>query len=312
MSDNREPLNLLGLQQYGKSLSAKLRNEAKARGTAPDYIRKQYVFTLFFNRLFATESAGWLLLGGNALLVRIGGGRFTRDIDLARDTPWDDLDAVLVELQTLVGSKAPNDPFTFDLHKITPNRAADAYGYGTTTATVSVKIYLGTHEFESFSIDLTSRRHVDGPVDQVRPRPIIDHHTLEDLCTVPVVPIENHLADKLCAMYEVHSSGPSTRYRDLADIVRIIQQLSFDAERLATVFAHEAQRRKMTAPNHVTAPDAAWKSAYPKAAETFAEYPKELWPLDASLKVAAACLDGVLSGAIQHGRWDPELQSWSK
>jgi predicted nucleotidyltransferase component of viral defense system len=310
MTEPGVPLDPLELQKLRRSLSAKLRNEARDRGTAPDYIRKQYVFAIFFNRLFSKENSGWLLLGGNALLVRIGGGRFTKDIDLARDEPWEDPDAVLAELQALTGSTAPSDPFRFDLHKITPHREADAYGYGTTTATISVKAILGSTEFETFSIDVTSRRHVTGPVDQVRPQPIIDHETLEDLCTVPVVPIENHLADKLCAMYELHSNGPSTRYRDLADVVRIVQKLTFDAKRLAAVLAHEMQRRKMTPPDSITAPDSAWASAYPRAAATFAEFPKEYWPLEASLKVAANCLDDVLTGAIKSGQWHPEDQVW--
>ena len=36
-------------------------------------VRKQYVFTLFFKRLFRTEEVNWMLLGGNALLIRAGG-----------------------------------------------------------------------------------------------------------------------------------------------------------------------------------------------------------------------------------------------
>lgn len=310
MTDRDWSSGLGQLSRLGRSLSAKLRNEAKSRGTAADYLRKQYVFTLLFNRLFSGESTGWMLLGGNALLIRTGGGRFTQDIDLARDEAWDDSGEVLNELQSIIASTSTADPFRFDLHKIIPNREADEFGYGTTTATISVTIYLGTQIFEQFNIDVTSRRHVDGPVDHVLLLPVIEHETLKDLPEVPVVPIENHLADKLCAMYEDYGNGPSTRYRDLADVVRIVQQLSFNASRLIEVIAHEAQRRKMEMPTRLTAPGGEWMSAYPKAAESFAEFPKELRPLDASLRAAASCLDGPLSGAVAHGDWDPNRQSW--
>ncbi|NEA36979.1 hypothetical protein G3I17_35830 [Streptomyces sp. SID13031] len=74
---------------------------------------------------------------------------------------------------------------------------------------------LGGREFETFSIDLTTRRHIDSPVDQVALKPIIDHETLRDLPSVPTTPIENHLADKVCALYEWHGQDgdkASTRY----------------------------------------------------------------------------------------------------
>jgi predicted nucleotidyltransferase component of viral defense system len=310
MSDASKQPGPLELRRYGRSLNDRLRNEARARKIATDYVRKQYVFALFFNRLFAEEHSDWVLLGGNALLVRIGGGRFTRDIDLARDTPWTDAEAVLAELRSFVGGTSIDDPFRFDLQKITPHRQADAFGYGTSTATVSVSAYLGTQHFESFTIDLTSRRHVEGSVELIRPDPIIEHQSLANLREVPVVPVENHLADKLCALYEIHNNGPSNRYRDLADVVRIIQHLKFEAQRLATVLAHETQRRKMRTPSKIDAPSDLWVSQYPEAAADFAEFPRELWPLKSSLEVAAHCLDAVLSGEITSGQWDPKQQKW--
>lgn len=44
---------------------------------------------------------------------------------------------------------------------------------------------------------------------------VIEPETLADLPTVPVVAVENHLDDKIRAMYELHGRNkdqPSTRY----------------------------------------------------------------------------------------------------
>lgn len=79
-------LNKLELARLNQSLAGKLRNEAQRRKVPADLVRKQYVFTLFLSRIFDVEpQPPWVLLGGNALMIRTGGGRFTTDIDLAKE-----------------------------------------------------------------------------------------------------------------------------------------------------------------------------------------------------------------------------------
>lgn len=90
--------NQLDAAKLRRSLSAKLANEARSRGVAADQIRKQYIFTILLRRLFSTSGSNWVLLGGNALLIRTGGGRFTQDMDLARETAWDSVEAARAEL----------------------------------------------------------------------------------------------------------------------------------------------------------------------------------------------------------------------
>jgi len=227
----------LELNRLRASLGTKLVNEARNRGVAADPIRKQYIFTIFLSRIFQNQDAPFVLLGGNALLIRTGGGRFTQDIDLARETPWIDAEEVLAELRRFAGQPYRADPFEFELASATIHREVDPSGYGAETAKVKARALLGGHVFESFSIDLTVRRHLDAPVDRVPLKPVIDHETLRDLPTVPTTPVEHHLADKICALYERYGSNGATssRYRDLADIVRIVAAIPFDAGRLIKV-----------------------------------------------------------------------------
>lgn len=303
----------LELARLNSSLAAKIRNEAQKRGVASDGIRKQYVYTLFLSRVFDVDpQPPWVLLGGNALLIRTGGGRFTRDIDLAREGDWDGPDALQAELQRMVDERSDRDPFIFIIDSVTAQGEPDPYGYGGKTAKAKVTARLGPSVFEAFSIDLTLRRHVDAPVDQVRLRPVIDHATLASLPTVPTTPLENHLADKVCAIYEQHENGPSTRYRDLADIVRILRAGTIQAERLLVLLEREALRRKMVLPPAMTAPSETWQTAFPEQARTFAEYPRELYALNASLDATRGCLDEILSGARATGVWDADTQAWAE
>jgi hypothetical protein len=178
---------------------------------------------------------------------------------------------------------------------------------------VKARALLGGREFESFSIDLTTRRHLDAPVDQVPLKPIIEHETLRDLPSVPTTPIEHHLADKICALYERHGqygNEASTRHRDLADVVRIVAAISFDAARLATVLGREAGRRQLILPNKIQAPSEDWVVGFPRSAAGFAEYPREFWALNDALTFCGTCLDDILNAERTTGTWDPTGLSW--
>lgn len=152
---------------------------------------------------------------------------------------------------------------------------------------------------------------MDGPIDHLEPDPVIEHEFLEDLPPrIPVVPVENHTADKVCAMYETHRQQTpwSTRYRDLADLVRIVRDLEIDAVRLTAMLRHEQQRRRIPPelPEELRPPHASWVVDYPVAARRFAGFPADLHPLEASLAFAGQCLNPVLGGSAPGGRGIPE------
>ena len=303
----RRPMTLVARR---RSLNHRLKNEAARRGVSDSFVRKQYIFAVFFGRVFRGADPGWLLLGGNALLIRTGGGRFTQDIDLARSSDWDSIEELETELRHLAEQKS-DDGFRFEVKSVADRSQPNQYGYGGRTAKASVVAYLGTQAFETFSIDITVRRHVNGPVDHLQPRPVIADAALDDLPSVPTVPIENHLADKISALYEPHHSGVSTRYRDLADIVRIVKDLEFSATRLDELLEHETQRRCIRRPERLVSPGPSWEHDYPQAAKDFAEFPVELHALSASLSYAGHALNEVLARERTTGTWDPIQQAWN-
>lgn len=308
-----DPSKPATLSAYRASLNARLRAEAKHRDVPVALIRKQYVFTEFLDRLFRNGADNWVLLGGNALLIRTGGGRFTQDIDLAHQGELPDPTALRDELQSYCQRRNEQEFWFFDIETVVVHNSTDQYGYGTQAMKAKVISRLGTGTFEPFSIDITQRRHVDSPVDLVPLRALISDQTDGDLVSVPTIPVENHLADKICAMYERHGpeQKPSTRMRDLADIVRILQQLPFDAARLHTVLEREAGRRKIQLSSEIVVPGPDWARDFPKAAKDFAEYPVELRPVEASLDVAGQCLNPILAGDRREGAWQPTSSSWA-
>ena len=154
------------VQSQRAKINALLRKEAKSQGASVNDLRKQYIFSLFLRRIFNVPDDQWLLLGGNALILRTGGGRYTQDIDLARAEPFYNAETVQQELQLLV--EVSEGLFRFDIHKIEMRtNHIDDYGYGTPAARASVIAYLGVQEFDRFSLDIVQQRHLQAPVEWI-------------------------------------------------------------------------------------------------------------------------------------------------
>ena len=67
-------------------LLAKLRAEAKRQGVTALNAQHQFAFDMFLTRMFSHSECPWVLKGGTSLLLRLGSGRRSEDIDLARNT----------------------------------------------------------------------------------------------------------------------------------------------------------------------------------------------------------------------------------
>ncbi|WP_040429525.1 nucleotidyl transferase AbiEii/AbiGii toxin family protein [Corynebacterium pilosum] len=294
-----------------QSLNSKINNEAKRRGVPANSVRYQFVFQVFLRRVFKNPAdTAWSLRGGTSLLLRTGGGRFTQDIDLARAADWASVEDVREELRQVCEVDL-NDHFQFELVSVKETRE-DSTAYGRATLRAVVKCLLGLKEFQRFSVDISPGRHTQTPAEIIEVKPVIKlEDGPEEPFAIRVTPIESHLADKVCALYEDYGVNSNTRYRDLADIVRIIMHESFSAERLLDTLYHESHRRGVTLPKLLHPPHSKWEEEYHEHAQGFFEFPKEYATLDASLDYSNNCLAAVLDQSIdQRLSWDPIKQEW--
>lgn len=87
-------------------------------------------------------------------------------------------------------------------------------------------------------------------------------------------PVVDHVADKVCAMYEKHGADhatASTRYRDLVDLLLIAQSERLDGRQLHLALRTEVARRVacgtvLEFPATFTIPGPDWASGYRVAA----------------------------------------------
>ncbi|MEU1956778.1 nucleotidyl transferase AbiEii/AbiGii toxin family protein [Nocardia rhamnosiphila] len=252
-------------------------------------------------KIFHDPAVPWILKGGTGLLVRIPGARHSQDLDLLH--PDTDLQHAFQELRGLVETAGPRDRFTFSLDVKT--RSDDVWR-------LHAKPHLGANALQHFPIDLTAGRQLIGEIDRVSPRQVIEIPDLDPPPLFSCYPLADQIADKLAAMYEFHGPDrtPSTRWRDLADLLLIISNFGFDAA--LTCAALEKQRECRDAldlPSAVRAPGPKWVSEYPKLAAATV-LPAALCRLDAALAYLGQCVDPLLDGTLTTGRWDPAAKCW--
>jgi Nucleotidyl transferase AbiEii toxin, Type IV TA system len=80
-----------------------------------------------------------------------------------------------------------------------------------------------------------------------------------------VYPLVDHVADKIAAIFDRYgkSRSPSTRFKDLVDLVAIASAASVEAEAQIVALHSEASRRGIELPAAFEVPDReAWKRGY--------------------------------------------------
>ncbi|MGY2025861.1 nucleotidyl transferase AbiEii/AbiGii toxin family protein [Nocardia gipuzkoensis] len=252
-------------------------------------------------KVFSDPAGAWILKGGTGLLVRLPGARHSEDVDLLH--PQSSLEQAFEELRGLVEIAGPRDRFAFRL--AIRERQDDVWKLRATP-------HLGAHGLQHFPIDLTAGRQLVGEIDRVAPRQVIEIDDLDPPPAFSCYPLADQIADKLAAMYEYHGPDriPSTRWRDLADLLLIIGNFEFDAA--STCAALDKQRECRAAlelPSAVHVPGPRWEAEYPGlAAATI--LPAALHQLDEALLVLGRCVNPLLCGEVTAGRWNPESNSW--
>lgn len=271
-------------------ITAGLREFAKQQKLSANVVYNRFFREVFLAELMAKNS-GWVLKGGTNLYCLIPGARHTQDLDLYRqDSPTGHRDAA----QTLITMMNHTEvgPYTFEV----TNPRAETISGTIDNIQLSVIVRFGTSEFSRFSIDVSGDLEVPLVAEPV----LMNRSDSLDVPFVPPTfpvwsyPVENQLADKVCAMYEVHGSGVSTRYRDLYDIGLIALELDVDTEKLRAALQTQERIRTLTLPTHMVLPGKEWLTGYKKFISTVHEPRLELKELDNAMTVAGALMNPIL------------------
>jgi len=261
-------------------------------------LRRQFAYDRLLTRVFLHDPDHWVLKGATGLLARIPDqARHSMDVDLYFQGETDGAVTGLVAAADLDLS----DYFTFDIEK-----AHDLVGHNPGTQ-IKVTSYIGDTMFMSFRIDAVIATNMTGTPE---PTPGLSPITIDGLPTAAyrTYPVVDHIADKHAAMVATYQDGsPSTRYRDLVDLVLLATTQRPEAAALHTALTSEYHHRGLTPPTEVTLPSPNWTAGYAHQASNVPDFAHPT--AESGLAVVKAMLDPILAGRTS-GRWDPEELAW--
>jgi predicted nucleotidyltransferase component of viral defense system len=205
----------------------------------------------------------WVLKGGYLLEARLGtSARATRDLDLGAVHRLDALE-LREAIERCLTLDVDNDGFVFRITGVREHLSGnlDAGGPG---LHLSISADLDGRPFAQVRIDVVSRPdELDGGVEAVVLPPAVRVHGWPDV-EVQAVDLAQHAAEKLHALSQVDAHPrPSTRVKDLADLVLLLDCGALDERRLAERVVVVFTARDGTPPAHsLPVPPEAWRTGY--------------------------------------------------
>lgn len=283
---------------FRRALTDRLKDTTQRSNWTIQQLQRQVAYDRLLERLYIVDD-GWIVKGATALLARDLGVRGSLDVDVYRAVAQNVAEADL----RMAAEIDLGDWFSFNVGAATP--------IGDNSLRFPVISIVGTTNWVEFHVDVSGADlRMTGHPENVPPiaRGIIPS---VDQRGYRVYPLVDHVADKVAATYERHgaSENPSTRYRDLVDLVAIATGASIDAQSQSNALRSEFERRNLVLPKTFDVPDRGlWERGY--AAEVSKSMLNTASSLEDALVIVKAFLDPLLNG-VAAGTWNPVKQEWS-
>lgn len=284
---------------FRRALTDRLNAKAKTGRWTLAELQRQIAYDRLLERLYLVDR-GWIVKGATALLARELSARATIDIDIYRETASDQAEAELRK----AASRDIGDWFRFEVGPSRP--VAD----GGTALRLPLTAYVGETPWAEFRVDVAGPDlRMTGEPEDVPPLAVIDMPDVQQH-GYRAYPLIDHIADKVAATFERHGEGrhPSTRFKDLIDLVAIVTGASVRAAPQMRALRSEAERRGITLPDRFAVPDREmWRTGYAGAARK--SQLRAARTLDEAVAIVSLFLDPLLDGTAS-GRWDPQRGEW--
>ena len=283
---------------FDRALSDRITNASASSQHGVAELRRQFAYGRLLARVFSFQPERWVLKGATGLLARIPNqARHSIDIDLYFDG---EIAAALDALREAVEVDL-GDFFTFDIE-----RGASFTGV-TAGSQLRATAYLGDKVFETFRVDVVVSHTMTAEPESTSP---IEPVEITGLRSPPyrTYPIPDQIADKHAAMIDTYAGQPSTRYRDLVDLVLIATTQTVDAGALSTALASELRQRGTTPTAELSLPSEDWHNGYRKLAVSVPGFSY----VDAAEAIEIVNdLVGPAIAGMTTGTWDPERLQWA-
>ncbi len=280
-----------------------------ARKSAQDTSRavQDYYSYRLIERIFSEHPHAFVLKGGMGMVARLERARYTRDADFLYK--GDDLAKAIDELKRLA-SKDLDDFLQFEFVGI--REVAKDQEYRDGVKMEFAPILGGTKRMNTISLDLVADRVFEDDADLITPVSRLEIKGIP-VFDYSVYPVVYSIADKVCATLQLYPGDrPSSRVRDLVDLVTYISKERLDGTALAYRIEREARLRKLWPITCFKVPKL-WHESHNT---TYRKSAKEAGVIDFCANVSAAeaavksCVDPAIRHETENRFWDPEQHNW--
>lgn len=257
-----------------QALETRLQNQARARGVEIAWLRRRTVFERTLVRLEKAGGGRWVLKGGMALELRLRGrARTTKDLDLVLREASADGEQVREVIVESLASDPDGDRFEFRLGPTQPLSVDEA---GRPGWRFPLAAHLDSRLFANVRMDVVARTDEITATERV-PLPGVLSFAEIPVTEVEVVGRAQHFAEKLHAYTRTYRDRPSSRVKDLPDLILLIEDgLQPSSELAATVDNLFTSRGTHPVPGDLPEPPAAWEPRYGELVEDLDLTPKTL------------------------------------
>lgn len=261
-------------------------------------------FNRFLSRVFSDgDGCEWVLKGGTGILARVPSTRATRDIDLYRQGST--ITQALDELIRLASIDL-GDHFRFEYAGHSASIVNDTQPY-TDGYQVRLNIFIGLSAKGSIHVDLAVGAGMTGDVTTTAPATALDLPRLVSH-QYRLYPVVDQIADKVCATMTEYNERPSSREKDLVDLVVVAATQDMDGTALRIAIATEARRRQMAALAHFGVPSS-WRAGYAKLSRSV-PYCADYRTIEVATALVTRMIDPALSGDADGKTWSHEALAW--
>jgi nucleotidyltransferase AbiEii toxin of type IV toxin-antitoxin system len=296
--DPAEGVPYASARDFERALTDRLANAAASSPHGVPELRRQFAYARLLARLFIRQPERWVLKGATCLLARLPlRARHSIDVDLSYEG---DIGSAFSALRDVTDADL-GDFFTFDVER------GATLGGDTAGIQVRLTAYLGDKIFEVFRVDVVVDRTMTSAPDVIPPLAPVEIPGLRN-AAYRAHPIPDQIADKYAAMVGTYAGRPSTRYRDLVDLVLIATTQAVSATALHAALVGEHRRRDMTPSLPFSLPSDEWLQGYRKIATTVPGF--TVLDTTEAVEIVSRLVDPVIAG-LTRGIWDPGGLEWS-
>lgn len=290
-----------------KAISDIARRRARSDGVNANAIIQLEYRNRLLARIFSHEEAPWVLKGGTSTLIRLPDARTTKDIDLLHE--GGSLESAVEELRD-AAERDLGDYFRFTLRTVGPLVGGEERS-SPNGAALSFEVTCGPTQLNRISVDLVvSQNPLVGDVETRLP-PSAPHMPRLPHSLYRLYPLDDHVADKACAMVELHvDQRPSTRSKDLVDIVTFASTQSFHQRTLRRAITAEANFRGLSDRGFAERiPADQWALQYATAAARIPHCRRHP-SVDDAVSLVRSFIDEALADHSKSRTWNPQKLSW--